>query len=141
MPYRVDLEEERIEEREGNRGNAKAERDGRDDRERDERRPTERAHGEADIAGECFEEEDPALVAALVGGEGHGAEARECALARLRGTESTGHEFLRFARDVEGKFVVELTLDLTGLEQGAGPELQIVEKHDSGELHDAVDRG
>ena len=59
MPYRVDLEEERIEEREGDRDDAKAERDCRDDRERHERRPAERAPREAEIAGECFEKGDP----------------------------------------------------------------------------------
>jgi hypothetical protein len=115
----VDAEEERIEEREGDGDDAKAEHDRRDDRQRHERRPAERAQREADVARERPEDGDPALVAALVRGERHGAEACVCAPARLRGTETVGHEFSRFTLDVEAELVAELPLDLAGREEGA----------------------
>ena len=141
IPHRVDAEEEHVEEREGDGDDAKAERDRRDDRQRDERRPPERAQRETDVARERLKEGNPAFVAALVRGERHGAEACPRALARFLGTEASGHEVSRFTFDVEGQLVVELALDFAWREEGANPEPEIVERHRSGELHDAVDRG
>src|SRR5262249_32819205 len=98
---------------------------------------------EPDVARERLEEGDPAFVAALVGGEWHGAEAGEGALASLRGAQTLGDQFSRFTLDVERELFIELPLDRARPEQRAKAEFDIAEGHwseGSGKLHDPIDR-
>ena len=55
--------------------------------------------------------------------------ARECALARLCGTEAGGHELSRLTLDVKGEFVVELPLDFPVRKEGADAKSEVPELH------------
>jgi len=48
---------------------------------------------------------------------------------RIRGTESGGDQLSRFTLDMEGEFVIQLSLDVAWTEDGASAQPEIAEFH------------
>ena len=119
VSYRVDLEEKCVEERKGDGDDAEAERDGRDDRQRHERRPAKRAQREAEVAPERLEEGDPAFVAALVGGERNRPEPRQRLAPGFSRVHTLCDVLPGFGLDMERELVVELPFDRARCDEGA----------------------
>ena len=101
IPHGVDAEHEDVEEREDHRDQPQAERDRRHDREGRQRSAPERAERIEDVAHAIVHECGAARIATLVGGQGHGAEARARPGASLGRAQAVCEVLLGLAFEVE----------------------------------------
>ncbi len=127
--HAVHVEQQRVHNREGHGGQAEPERHGANDGEGDEGRAPERAQGKGNVPHRVVQKRHAARVAALVGGQRHGAEARPGPCPRLRLGHASGDELLCLAFDVEGQLVAELTFDATRREQCTHAQAPVPEAH------------
>ena len=125
----VDAEQEHVEDGEDDGDQAKPQRHRRNDRERDQRRPLDRAERIQHVANRVVDERGAALVAAFVRGQRHRTEPLQRRRPRIGRAHALGDQLLRFALDVERELLVELALGAPWHHESAGAQHQVAEIH------------
>ncbi len=125
----IDAENENAEECEGHGHQAQANRDRRDDGDGREGGSTERTEGVQHVTHAPVDERGASLVTALVGGQWHGAEARERPVASVDGADAVVDLLPGFALDMERKLLVQLAFHAARSEQRAKAKLEIAQIH------------